>query len=139
MGAANAHGVADFERQPHPRRTAATPKISLSSRLALSSMTACAMLLKGKERDGKRDFATSDLATYQELFIPPAHRDEIFRFVQGTVCPKEDIGRKVTAGGLIAISNWHVLSEEGEDETEEEITAPGERADPKPWCRASCR
>jgi type III restriction enzyme len=85
---------------------------------------------EGKERDGKRDFATSDLAAYQELFIPPAHRDEIFRFVQGTVCPKEEIGRKVTAGGLIAISNWHVLSEEGGDETEEEITAPGERADP---------
>jgi type III restriction enzyme len=85
---------------------------------------------EGKERDGRRDFATSDLAAYQELFIPPAYRDEIFHFVQGTVCPKEDIGRKVTAGGLIAISNWHVLSEEGEDETEEEITAPGERADP---------
>ena len=85
---------------------------------------------EGKERDGKRDFATSDLAAYQELFIPPSYRDEIFRFVQGTVCPKVEIGRKVTAGGLIAISNWHVLSEEGEDETEEEITAPGERADP---------
>jgi type III restriction enzyme len=85
---------------------------------------------EGKEREGKRDFATSDLAAYQELFIPPAYRDEIFRFVQGTVCPKEEIGRKVTADGLIAISNWHVLSEEAEDETEEEITAPGERADP---------
>ena len=63
---------------------------------------------EGKERDGKRDFATSDLAAYQELFIPPAYRDEIFRFVQGTVCPKEEISRKVTAGGLIAISKWHV-------------------------------
>lgn len=85
---------------------------------------------EGKERDGKRDFATSDLASYQELFIPPAYRDEIFRFVQGTVCPKEEIGRKVTAGGLIAISNWHILSEETEDEAEEEIAAPGDRADP---------
>lgn len=85
---------------------------------------------EGKSRNDKRDFNTSDLAAYQELFIPPAYRDEIFRFVQGTVCPKEEIGRKVTAGGLIAISNWHVLSEEGEDEAEEEITALGERADP---------
>ncbi|UJP00084.1 MAG: DEAD/DEAH box helicase family protein [Nitrosomonas sp.] len=85
---------------------------------------------EGKERDGKRDFATSDLASYQELFIPPTYRDEIFRFVQGTVCPKEEIGRKVTSGGLIAISNWHILSEEAEDEAEEEIAAPGDRADP---------
>lgn len=85
---------------------------------------------EGKERDGKRDFATSDLASYQELFIPPTYRDEIFRFVQGTVCPKEEIGRKVTSGGMIAISNWHILSEEAEDEAEEEIAAPGDRADP---------
>lgn len=84
---------------------------------------------EGKERDGKRDFATSDLASYQELFIPPAYRDEIFRFVQGTVCPKEEIGRKVTAGGLIAISNWHLLTDEAED-GEDDISAPGDRADP---------
>ena len=60
---------------------------------------------EGKERDGKRDFATSDLAIFQELFIPNTYRDEVFRFVQGAVCSKEEIGRKVTAGGLIAISN----------------------------------
>jgi type III restriction enzyme len=85
---------------------------------------------EGKERDGKRDFATSDLARYQDLFIPPSCRDEIFRFVQGAVCPKEEIGRKVTAGGVIAISNWHVLSDEGEEEAEDDIAAPGDRADP---------
>ena len=85
---------------------------------------------EGKERDGKRDFSTSDLAIFQELFIPNAYRDEIFRFVQGAVCPKEEIGRKVTAGGLVAIANWHVLSEEAEDETEESVIALGERPDP---------
>ena len=85
---------------------------------------------EGKERDGKRDFATSDLTRYQDLFIPPPYRDEIFRFVQGAVCPKEEIGRKVTAGGVIAISNWHVLSEEGEEEAEDDVAAPGDRADP---------
>lgn len=85
----------------------------------------------GKERDGKRDFSISDLSIFQELFIPDAYRDEVFRFVQGAVCPKEDIGRKVTASGIIAISNWHVLSEEGEPLEDEEITAPGEVADPK--------
>lgn len=85
---------------------------------------------EGKERDGKRDFDTSDLAIFQELFIPPSYRDEIFRFVQGAVCPKEDIGRKVTSGGIIAISNWHVLSEEGEDEENDEISSYGENIDP---------
>jgi type III restriction enzyme len=86
---------------------------------------------EGKERDSKRDFATSDLSIFQELFIPLNFRDEIFRFVQGSVCPKQDIGRKVTGGGLIAIANWHVLSEEGEDlEEDEEILAPGEALDP---------
>lgn len=85
---------------------------------------------EGKERDGKRDFATSDMACYQELFIPPPYRDEIFRFVQGAVCPKVEIGRKVTAGGLIALSNWHTLSDEGEEEAEEDIVAPGENIDP---------
>lgn len=85
----------------------------------------------GKERGGNRDSATSDLATFQELFIPDSYRDEVFRFVQGAVCPKEDIERKVTAGGLIAISNWHVLSEEGEPLEDEEIDAPGDTPDPK--------
>ncbi|NIE79835.1 restriction endonuclease subunit R [Asaia sp. As-1742] len=85
----------------------------------------------GKERDGKRDFSISDLAVFQELFIPDAYRDEVFRFVQGAVCPKEEIGRKVTAGGIIAISNWHVLSEEVEQPEDEEIEAPGVEIDPK--------
>lgn len=85
----------------------------------------------GKERDGKRDFSISDLSIFQELFIPDAYRDEVFRFVQGAVCPKESIGRKVTAGGIIAISNWHVLSEESEPLEDEEIEAPGDSLDPK--------
>lgn len=85
----------------------------------------------GKERDGKRDFTISDLSIFQELFIPEVYRDEVFRFVQGAVCPKEDIGRKVTAGGIIAISNWHVLSEESEPVEDEDVNAPGQSADPK--------
>lgn len=85
----------------------------------------------GKERDGKRDFTISDLSIFQDLFIPEVYRDEVFRFVQGAVCPKEDIGRKVTANGIIAISNWHVLSEEGEPLEDEDIDAPGQTTDPK--------
>jgi type III restriction enzyme len=85
---------------------------------------------EGKERGGKRDFATSsDFAVYQELFTPDAYRDEIFGFVQGNVCAKEEIGRKVTAGGLIAVANWHILSEEAEDELEEHTIAPGDKPD----------
>jgi len=49
--------------------------------------------------------------------------------VQGAVCPKEDIGRKVTAGGLVAIANWHILSDEAEEDEEDAITAPGDRQD----------
>lgn len=85
----------------------------------------------GKERGGKRNFETSDLKTFGSLFIPETYRDEVFRFVQGAVCPKEDIGRKVTSGGLIAISNWHILSEEGEEQEADEISAPGADRDPK--------
>ncbi|MGO6703978.1 DEAD/DEAH box helicase family protein [Rhizobium ruizarguesonis] len=85
----------------------------------------------GKERDGKRDFSISDLSIFQELFIPDAYREEVFRFVQGAVCPKEDIGRKVTAGGIIAISNWHVLSDESNPPEDEDVAAPGEAVDPK--------
>lgn len=85
----------------------------------------------GKEREGKRDFSNSDLATFQELFVPDSYREEVFRFVQGAVCPKEEIGRKVTAGGIIAISNWHVLSEESEEPDEGGVQAPGQAPDPK--------
>jgi type III restriction enzyme len=69
----------------------------------------------GKERGGQRDFATSDLARFKDLFVPDSYRDEVFRFVQGNVCTKEDLGTKVTAGGLIGICNWHALAEADED------------------------
>ena len=52
--------------------------------------------------------------------------------------PKEDIGRKVTAGGIIAISNWHVLSEEGEPEDDGDIETPGAPAIQRRSCKASC-
>ncbi len=82
---------------------------------------------EGKEREGKRDFTTSDLAAYRELFIPDVYVEEVFSFVQGAVCPKEEIGRKITAGGLVAIANWHVLSDESEDDVEGSVLSPGEK------------
>lgn len=69
----------------------------------------------GKETDeGKRDFNRSDFKTFQDLFIPPAYRDEMFGFIQSSVAKKNEIGRKITGEGLIAITNWHLLAEEEE-------------------------
>ena len=84
----------------------------------------------GKERgdgSGLRDAARSDLAVFGELFVPPAHREAMLQFVAGNACAKQDIGLKATGNGLIAISNWHLLKDAGEenDEWEEEaIDAP---------------
>ena len=89
----------------------------------------------GKERQGQRDFDTSDLARFKDLFVPDSYREEVFHFVQSNVCTKEDLGTKVTAGGLIGICNWHALA--GADETEEEeeeedaTESPGIMADPQ--------
>ncbi len=70
----------------------------------------------GKERtQGGRDFSTSDTARYETLFVPPAHRDRVRRFVQGNTCSKTDIGLRTTGNGMIAITNWHLLQEVGDD------------------------
>jgi len=86
----------------------------------------------GKEREDKsRDFATSDTASYAELFAPPARRERIAQFVRGNVCSKSEIGLKATGNGMIAITNWHLLSEAGDEveQEEEEVAAPGMVAD----------
>jgi type III restriction enzyme len=93
---------------------------------------------QGKERtDGTRDFKTSDLYQYQELFIPPAFRESVFSFAQSCICPKSEIGLKITANGLIAVTNWHLLNEgnagNAEDVTADESDewiAPGVDIDP---------
>jgi type III restriction enzyme len=69
----------------------------------------------GKRRgDESRDFEQSDFWKFEKLFIPPAYKNEIFGFIQGSVLQKEEIGRKVTGDGLIAITNWHLLAEDEE-------------------------
>lgn len=69
----------------------------------------------GKQgEDGTRNFDSSDFKHFEGLFIPPAYREEIFGFVQSNVVKKEEIGRKITGDGLIAITNWHLLA--GTDE-----------------------
>ena len=79
----------------------------------------------GKQIDGMRDFATSDVAQFAGLFIPEAYRELVFGFVRGNVCSKSEIGLKATGNGMIAIANWHLLANEEEQEDEEEIAAPG--------------
>ena len=90
----------------------------------------------GKQRaDGSRDFARSDVAACAELFVPPAWRERYLQFVRGNVCTKAEIGLKATGNGMIAITNWHLLAEAGDDteafEDEDALEAPGARAEPE--------
>ena len=81
--------------------------------------------LRGKLKNGLRDFATSDIAQFAELLIPEHQRELVFGFVQGNVCEKQEIGVKTTGNGLIAIANWHVLADADSDEAlEDEMSAP---------------
>ena len=84
----------------------------------------CGKLIAGSA-SGARDFATSDVAQFADVFIPEAHRDAVFAFVRGNVCSKGEMGLKATGNGMIAITNWHLLTEgdvseemEGADEIE---------------------
>lgn len=77
----------------------------------------------GKEgQDGTRNFATSDFKKFEDLFIPSAYKETLFGFVQSNVVRKEEIGKKITGDGMIAITNWHLLS--GVEEEEYSETAP---------------
>jgi len=83
----------------------------------------CGKLVAGGH--GTRDFATSDIAVFADLFIPEAHREAVFAFVRGNVCSKHDIGLKAIGNGMIAITNWHLLAEGDVPEEVEEVEAPG--------------
>lgn len=70
----------------------------------------------GKERpDGSRDVETSDIFKNKELFLPPQYIQTIKAFLQSSVVKKDEIGRKITSDGMIAITNWHLLM--GKEET----------------------
>ena len=72
-----------------------------------------------EEQDGTRSFDTSDIKRNINLFVPEKYRNAIFSFIQGNVVKKEEIGKKITGDGIIAITNWHLLA--GVDEDVEEI------------------
>lgn len=88
----------------------------------------------GKERDGERDFTTSDVYLQQGLFVPDTYRTQVFSFLQSSVVTKTEIGRKVTGSGMIAITNWHLLA--GQEDPDfiddgDTIVAPGTEVDAK--------
>ncbi|OJZ04276.1 MAG: restriction endonuclease subunit R [Thiobacillus sp. 63-78] len=85
----------------------------------------------GKLMGGVRDFATSDVAQFADLFIPDSHRDQVFGFVRGNVCAKDDIGLKATGNGMIAITNWHLLAEGDTPQPEDEMLSPGAPLEPQ--------
>lgn len=88
---------------------------------------------QGKEQDGERDFATSDIYRQQDLFIPDTYRTQVFTFLQSSVVTKAEIGRKVTGSGMIAITNWHLLAgkEDPDFLGDSKVQAPGAEIDPK--------
>lgn len=89
----------------------------------------------GKEQvGGGRDFSTSDFARYADLFLPPARRERVHQFVQSNLCTKAEIGLKATGNGMIAVTNWHLLSDAGEEvdalDAEDALDAPGVPPEP---------
>lgn len=84
----------------------------------------CGKLVAGSA-SGARDFSSSDVTRYADLFIPEAQREAVFAFVRGNVCAKTEIGLKATGNGMIAISNWHLLADGDAAEDVEEIEALG--------------
>ena len=77
----------------------------------------------GKESpDRTRKFDTSDIKQNENVFIPEKYRNAVFSFIQNNVVKKDDIGRKITGEGLIAITNWHLLAGVEEEEEETEIS-----------------
>ena len=83
----------------------------------------CGKLVAGG--NGSRDFASSDMAKFADLFIPEAYRERVFAFVRGNVCSKNEIGLKATGNGMIAITNWHLLAEGDVVDDAEELETPG--------------
>lgn len=72
-------------------------------------------LLGKEQKDGSRNFSTSDLKKHEKLFIPEKYRQTVFAFIQNNVVSKEEIGHKITGEGIIAVTNWHQVKEDKEE------------------------
>ena len=69
-----------------------------------------------------RDISTSDIVKNEELFLPPQYRQSIRAFLSSSVVKKDEIGKKITGDGMIAITNWHLLM--GKDEVLDDGISP---------------
>ena len=79
----------------------------------------------GKQNeDGTRDFLTSDIKANEELFLPDRYREDVYSFIKNSVTEKKEIGHKVTGDGIIAVTNWHALQDE-EEQNESDIKVSG--------------
>lgn len=86
---------------------------------------------QGRGARTDRDFETSDIYANRGLFVPDTYQDPVFNFLKSSVVTKADIGTKVTGGGMIAITNWHLLAGEEDPDFIDDVEAPGEDVDPK--------
>ncbi len=85
--------------------------------------------LRGKRIDAEsleRDFDTTDMYTFREVFLPEQYRDSMFGFLRNAVATKDDLLNRGSADGVIALTNWHTLVLEKDDERDE---APGADVD----------
>jgi type III restriction enzyme len=76
---------------------------------------------KGKIKEGtqERDERKNDYYSNEDLFLPPAYKEEIISFIQNNTVTKDEIGKKITGEGLIAITNWHLFLSRDEELDEE--------------------
>lgn len=96
---------------------------------------------QGRVVNGQRVFETSDIYGVKDLFVPTSYQQQVFGFLQSSVVTKKDIGRKVTGSGVVAITNWHLLTGEEdpdfieEDEDTTDFVAFGADVDEKEMAR----
>lgn len=78
---------------------------------------------KGKIKEGtqERDERKNDYYSNEDLFLPPAYKEEIISFIQNNTVTKDEIGKKITGEGLIAITNWHLFLSRDEELEDEEL------------------
>lgn len=77
----------------------------------------------GKEDETcTRHFETSDLKQNEKLFVPEKYREAVYGFVQNNVVKKEEIGRKITGEGIIAITNWHLLMGSDDEDVSTDVS-----------------
>ncbi|MCM3656236.1 DEAD/DEAH box helicase family protein [Agromyces mediolanus] len=65
---------------------------------------------RGRLVDGVRDPSTSELHVRRALFIPPRHERAIAALLASGVVEKHEIGHRRPSGGMIAVTNWHLLA-----------------------------